>query len=61
MKRLIIPAVAALLSPVIFSACTESHAMDVSSPDGRLNFSLLLDDEGQLYYKVRKDGTAVVD
>ena len=61
MRRLIIPALAALLAPAIFSACTESHAMDVSSPDGRLNFSLHLDDEGQLYYKVRKDGTAVVD
>lgn len=61
MKRLIIPAIVAIISPMFFSACTESHAMDVSGPDGRLSFSLCLDPQGRLYYNVKKDGTAVVD
>ncbi|MDE7081077.1 MAG: glycoside hydrolase family 97 protein [Muribaculaceae bacterium] len=64
MKRLLLlplAAICAVTAGHILTSCTDGNAMDISSPDGRLQFSLHLDQDGALYYTVNRDGQAVVD
>lgn len=62
MKKYFIPLlVLAAGTAILNSGCTESNAMDVKSPDGKLAFSLKVSPGGRLYYTVSKDGKAVVD
>lgn len=61
MKRLIVPFALSVLTSGMMSSCVESNAMDVNSPDGTLQFSLRLNPEGRLYYKVSRGAQAVVD
>lgn len=61
MRRLLLPSIIGLLGGGILASCAESSAMEISSPDGKLQFALRLTPEGRLYYKVERDGRAVVD
>lgn len=63
MRRLLIPLLFAALSAFALTStgCSESNAMDVKSPDGKISFSLKVSPQGRLYYTVSRDGRAVVD
>ena len=61
MKRILISILISGAAGAIISSCTESSAMDVKSPDGRLQFSMGLTPQGELYYKLKRDAEAVVD
>lgn len=62
MKRIfVLPIFISVVAGLTAASCTDSKAMDVSSPDGRLKFSLNLTPEGKLYYKLKRGESAVVD
>ncbi len=49
-----------LFSLVLLSACKQDAATQLSSPDGRLTVVLTLNDAGQPYYEIQRDGRTVV-
>lgn len=61
MKRILLPSLLCLAVGPMIVSCVDSNAMDVSSPDGKLCFSMGVSPDRHLYYKVSRDGKAVVD